>query len=65
MTRVVFMCGPAGSGKSTVARELESGGMARLTLTRKPGGGVFNPNLWSRWSGSRSKATCARDFVTL
>ncbi|WP_199180922.1 ATP-binding protein [Cryobacterium sp. M23] len=32
MTRVVFMCGPAGSGKSTVARELESGGMARLSF---------------------------------
>jgi adenylate kinase family enzyme len=32
MTRVVFMCGPAGSGKSTVARELQSGGMARLSF---------------------------------
>jgi len=39
MTRVVFMCGPAGSGKSTVARELESGGMARLS---------FDEEVWLR-----------------
>ncbi|POH64445.1 ATP-binding protein [Cryobacterium zongtaii] len=26
------MCGPAGSGKSTVARQLESGGMSRLSF---------------------------------
>ena len=32
MSRVVFMCGPAGSGKSTMARELESGGMIRLSF---------------------------------
>ncbi|MGC5628638.1 AAA family ATPase [Georgenia sp. Z1344] len=32
MPRVVLMCGPAGSGKSTVARELEAGGMVRLSI---------------------------------
>lgn len=32
MPRVVFMCGPAGSGKSTIARELENGGMVRLSF---------------------------------
>jgi hypothetical protein len=30
MGRVIFMCGPAGSGKSTVARQLEQRGMTRL-----------------------------------
>lgn len=32
MPRVVFMCGPAGSGKSTVARELEAEGLVRLSF---------------------------------
>jgi predicted kinase len=32
MTRVVFMCGPAAAGKSTIARHLESGGMVRLSF---------------------------------
>lgn len=32
MSRVVFMCGPAGAGKSTYARRLESGGMVRLSF---------------------------------
>ncbi len=32
MGRVVFMCGPAGSGKSTYARGLEQQGMVRLSL---------------------------------
>jgi len=39
MGRVVFMCGPAGSGKSTVARRLETEGMARLS---------FDEMAWSR-----------------
>ncbi len=30
--RVVFMCGPAGAGKTTVARRLERGGMVRLSF---------------------------------
>lgn len=30
--RVVLMCGPAGSGKSTVARGLERDGMVRLSI---------------------------------
>jgi predicted kinase len=32
MSRIVFMCGPAGSGKSTVAKQLERAGMARLSF---------------------------------
>jgi predicted kinase len=39
MGRVIFMCGPAGSGKSTVARQLEQQGMARLS---------FDQEAWSR-----------------
>ena len=37
--RVVFMCGPAGSGKSTVARQYERQGMTRLS---------FDQEAWSR-----------------
>lgn len=29
------MCGPAGSGKSTVARRLEAGGMTRLSYDQE------------------------------
>lgn len=32
MSRVVLMCGPAGSGKSTVARKLQSEGFTRLSI---------------------------------
>jgi predicted kinase len=32
MSRVIFMCGPAGSGKTTYARRLESEGMVRLSF---------------------------------
>lgn len=32
MIRVVLMCGPAGAGKSTVARQLEAEGMVRLSF---------------------------------
>jgi predicted kinase len=39
MGRVIFMCGPAGSGKSTVAREYERQGMVRLS---------FDQEAWSR-----------------
>jgi predicted kinase len=39
MGRVIFMCGPAGSGKSTVARRYERQGMARLS---------FDQEAWSR-----------------
>lgn len=39
MGRVVFMCGPAGSGKSTVARRYEQQGMTRLS---------FDQEAWSR-----------------
>ena len=39
MPRVVFMCGPAGAGKSTTARQLERSGMVRLS---------FDQEAWSR-----------------
>jgi len=39
MSRVIFMCGPAGSGKSTYARHLESEGMVRLS---------FDGEMWRR-----------------
>jgi predicted kinase len=39
MARVIFMCGPAGSGKSTVARQYEQQGMIRLS---------FDQEAWSR-----------------
>ena len=39
MGRVIFMCGPAGSGKSTVARQFEQEGMVRLS---------FDQEAWSR-----------------
>ena len=35
MSRVVMMCGPAGSGKSTIARELEATGMRRLSFDQE------------------------------
>jgi predicted kinase len=39
MGRVILMCGPAGSGKSTVARSYEQQGMTRLS---------FDQEAWSR-----------------
>jgi predicted kinase len=39
MGRVIFMCGPAGSGKSAVARQYERQGMIRLS---------FDQEAWSR-----------------
>jgi predicted kinase len=39
MGRVIFMCGPAGSGKSAVARRFEQQGMTRLS---------FDQEAWSR-----------------
>jgi predicted kinase len=39
VARVIFMCGPAGSGKSTVARQYEQQGMTRLS---------FDQEAWSR-----------------
>jgi predicted kinase len=39
MGRVIFMCGPAGSGKSTIARQYEGQGMTRLS---------FDQEAWSR-----------------
>lgn len=35
MARVVFMCGPAGSGKSTYARRLEAEGFRLLSIDRE------------------------------
>lgn len=43
MPRVIFMCGPTGSGKSTIARRLEDEGMVRLS---------FDEEAWAR--GHRS-----------
>jgi len=39
VSRVIFMCGPAGSGKSTYARRLEDEGMVRLS---------FDEEMWRR-----------------
>ena len=39
MPRVIFMCGPAGSGKTTYARRLEAQGMTRLS---------FDVEMWRR-----------------
>jgi len=39
MSRVIFMCGPAGSGESTYAMRLESQGMIRLS---------FDVEMWRR-----------------
>lgn len=38
LSRVVFMCGPAGSGKSTTARELERKGLVRLSFDQEAWG---------------------------
>jgi predicted kinase len=35
MGRVIFMCGPAGSGKSAVARQYERQGMTRLSFDQE------------------------------
>jgi predicted kinase len=35
MGRVIFMCGPAGAGKSTVARQYERQGMTRLSFDQE------------------------------
>ena len=32
MSRVIMMCGPAGAGKSTIARRLQAAGAVRLSL---------------------------------
>lgn len=39
MSRVVFMCGPSGAGKTKYARRLENGGMTRLS---------FDVEMWRR-----------------
>ena len=38
-SRVVFMCGPSGAGKTTYARRLEAEGMVRLS---------FDAGIWAR-----------------
>jgi predicted kinase len=35
VSKVVLMCGPAGAGKSTVARQLEAEGMTRLSFDQE------------------------------
>ena len=37
MPRVVFMCGPAGAGKSTTASQFERSGMVRLSFDQEAG----------------------------
>ena len=54
MGRVVFMCGPAGSGKSTVAREYERQGMVRLS---------FDQEAWSRGIAAMPLAEDVRDEI--
>jgi adenylate kinase family enzyme len=43
VSRVIFMCGPAGSGKSTYAQRLERSGMVRLS---------FDVEMWRRASST-------------
>lgn len=54
MPRVIFMCGPAGSGKSTVARSLEEDGFVRLS---------FDQEAWDR--GLRSMPLEAADHAAI
>jgi predicted kinase len=54
MTRVIFMCGPAGSGKSTIARELESTGFARLS---------FDEEAWRRGIRTQPLETATRQQI--
>jgi gluconate kinase len=54
MGRVIFMCGPAGSGKSTVARQYEHQGMVRLS---------FDQEAWSR--GITATVYLATDRTTV
>ena len=52
--RVIFMCGPAGSGKSTVARRYERQGMARLS---------FDQEAWSRGITAMPLPPAVRDEI--
>ena len=52
MPRVVFMCGPAGAGKSTTASQFERSGMVRLS---------FDQEAWSR--GYETFEQFRSDFV--
>jgi predicted kinase len=54
MGRVIFMCGPAGSGKSTYARRLESEGMARLS---------FDGEMWRRGISTVPLPPALRDEI--
>lgn len=54
MPRVIFMCGPAGSGKSTVARRLEAEGMTRLS---------YDQEAWKR--GLRDMPVSDEDHVQI
>lgn len=54
MTRVIFMCGPSGAGKTTYARRLEGAGMVRLS---------FDGHLWARGIRSGEVPAIVRDEV--
>ena len=54
VVRVVFMCGPAGSGKSTVARALERDGLVRLS---------FDQEAWNR--GRRTMPLSSTDYAEI
>lgn len=54
MSRVIFMCGPAGSGKSTHARRLEAEGMVRLS---------FDAELWRRGISQVPPPQAERDEI--
>ena len=54
MSRVIFMCGPAGSGKSTYAQRFESEGMVRLS---------FDVEMWRRGIWTVPLAQDTRDEI--
>jgi len=54
VSRVIFMCGPAGAGKTTYARELERAGMIRLS---------FDAEMWQRGISAAHPPAADREQV--
>ena len=54
MSRVIFMCGPAGAGKSTRAKALERAGMVRLS---------FDVEAWRRGITTMPLSKAVRDDI--
>lgn len=54
MSRVIFMCGPAGSGKSTYAHRLAEAGMVRLS---------FDEETWHRGISAMPLPKAMRDEI--